>query len=123
MPYPRTGSLHSPHQLGASWPSSYRSTLPPGSANRRFRSMFRPEIFGFTPSHTLRPDSSWLNPSMTNSFRNVPDCELPSEMDQLMRPASGFGVPAASCFSYLKNELMSLVAASPTPSTSGSFAM
>ena len=68
------------------------STFPPGSAKRRFRSMFRPEIFGFVPSQTLRPASSWLNPSITKSLKNVPDCELPSEMDQLIRPATGFGV-------------------------------
>ena len=80
-------------------------------------------MFGLTPSQTFRPASSWLKPSITYSFRNVPDCELPSEIAQLILPATGFGIPAASCFSYLKKELISLVAASPTPSTNGSFAM
>src|SRR5688572_8071812 len=39
----------------------------------------------------------------------------------VMVPATGFGVPEASCFSYLKKDPRSRVAANPMPSTSGSF--
>ena len=73
-----------------------RSTSPPGSANRRFRSITRAAMFGLLPSHTMRPDSSWLNPSLMNARRNVPDCELPSEIAQRTMPATGFGVPESS---------------------------
>ena len=51
-------------------------------------------MFGLLPSHTMRPVSSWLNPSRMNARRNVPDCELPSEIAQRTTPATGFGVPA-----------------------------
>ena len=43
----------------------------------------RAAMFGLLPSHTMRPASSWLNPSLMNARRKVPDCELPSEI----RPA------------------------------------
>ncbi len=56
-------------------------------------------MFGLLPSHTMRPASSWLNPSLMNARRNVPDCELPSEIPQRTAPATGFGVPASSFFS------------------------
>ena len=77
-------------------------------------------MFGLLPSHTMRPVSSWLNPSLMNARRNVPDCELPSEIAQRTIPATGFGVPESSARSWRKNALRSRVAANPTPSTSGS---
>src|SRR5262245_46466145 len=40
-----------------------------------------------------------------------------------MPPASGLGVPTLSCVARRKNEMMSRVAAKPTPCTSGSFAV
>src|SRR5436190_16715536 len=58
-----------------------------------------------------------------NARRNVPDCELPSDTAQRIRPASGFTNVPLSFASYRKKELMSRVAANPMPSTSGSFAM
>ena len=96
VPRPRGASFQSSHQTGASVPSPYRSTSPPGSANRRLRSITRAAMFGLLPSHTMRPVSSWLNPSLMNARRNVPDCELPSEIAQRTMPATGFGVPASS---------------------------
>ena len=54
--------------------------MPPGSAKRRFMSMTRDAMCGLLPSQTMRPFSSWLNPSWMNARRNVPDCELPSEI-------------------------------------------
>ena len=66
---------------------------------------------GFMPSHTMRPRSSWLNPSRSDNRRTVPDCELPRATAWVMCPAIGFVAPDASCFSYLKNDAMSRVAA------------
>src|SRR6267378_614904 len=115
VPRPRAVSFQSSHHVGPSCPSSYSSVTPPGRPKRRLRSVRRPAMCGFIPSHTLRPASSWLNPSSSISLRNVPDCELPSEIDHLILPATGFALPDASFDSCRKNELISLVANSPMP--------
>src|SRR5262245_21960914 len=99
VPRPRGASFQSSHHSGASLPRPYSSTSVPGDANRRFRSMTRDAMLGLLPSHTMRPASTVLNPSLLEARRNAPDCELPSEIPQRTMPATGLGVPDASAFS------------------------
>jgi len=55
-----------------------------------------PAIRALSPSHTMRPCSSWLKPRLTNAFPKCPDCELPIATTCGTAPAIGFAVPPES---------------------------
>ncbi len=87
---PRAASGHGRYQSAPSCARSRNSTSPPGSENRRLRSVTRAAMFGLAPSHTMRSFSSRLNPSMMRSFTNVPG--LRRAFDQAPLHAAGHGV-------------------------------
>ena len=84
---------------------------------------WRAAMWAFAPSHTIRPDSSSLNPRWRNVRTKLPACEMPWATTCVTFPRIGWTRAFVVPFAYRKNDTTSRVAASPMPSTGGSFAV